>query len=181
VGSIHPARPVKSICGVLFHGKADLRNLTASLEKIMGPEEFRSPVFPFTFTAYYREEMGPGLEKVFLSFCGLTAPDRLPEIKHHTNELEREYTVNSRRKVNLDPGYMTGAKLVLASTKNFAHRIYLGDGIYGDVQLRYIRGEFRASEWTYPDYRTDLALEFFRRVREKIVKETRIHEKTDIL
>jgi hypothetical protein len=73
--------------------------------------------------------------------------------------------------VNLDPGYITAAKLVLASTKDFAHRVYVGKGIYGDVQLRFRDDAFRPVEWTYPDYRTDLAIDFFQNVRQNFINE----------
>jgi len=74
------------------------------------------------------------------------------------------------RPLNLDPGYLTEAKLVLASTKDHAHRIYLGRGIYAEVTLHYQNGRWQSHDWTYPDFqRPDYHLffsqcrDFFRR------------------
>ena len=82
-----------------------------------------------------------------------------------TNELEASTAHRGRRSVNYDPGYLEAAKLVLATTKNFDHRLYLGNGIYGDVQLRFRKGAFAAMDWTYPDYQQQSVLDFFHLVR----------------
>jgi hypothetical protein len=171
VGDTHPVRPVKRICGITFTPELDPDVIIQSMESLLERVEDRSPVFNFSFTSYYKREMGEDLKKIFVSFQGLAGPDCLADLKLTTNRLEAEYKEDGHRRVNLDPGYLTGAKLVLASTKDFAHRIYVGRGIYGDVQLRFIHGEFKASRWTYPDYQTELALTFFSKVRDRFVKE----------
>jgi len=165
VGEIHQIKFVKPVCSVTLTRSVLLDDVLVQLESVLGTVQDRSPVFDFSFTNYYQKEMGEDLRKVFLSFTGLMHPGKLSEIKLRTNEIEKMWITDNRREVNLDPGYITGAKLVLASTKNFAHRIFLEDGIYGDVQLRFIKKYFRASEWTYPDYKTELAIKFFHRVR----------------
>jgi hypothetical protein len=171
LGTIRDIRLVKLICGLTFAEGIDLESVIVDVEDAFGPVEERTPVFDFTFTRYYREEMGDNLKKLFLSFTGLIHPGRLPAIKLTTNRIEQTWSRDGKRKVNLDPGYISGAKLVLASTKDFAHRVFLADGIYGDVQLQFCQDRFLAEKWTYPDYQTDEALAFFHRVRKRYVQE----------
>ncbi|HDQ45137.1 MAG TPA: DUF4416 family protein [bacterium] len=167
LGQLHETLPVKPVCGVMAVPGFALYPVFRKLEARLGPIEDRSRTFPFRFSDYYRKEMGDSLEKCWVSFRMLMPPEELSELKRFTNDLESELSVEGRRRVNLDPGYVTAAKLVLASTKDFAHRVCLGGRIYGDVQLRYIRGAFRPSDWTYPDYSSGEALAFFTRVRER--------------
>ena len=114
--------------------------------------------------------MGKDLKKVFVVFYGFYDPGCLADSKIRTTAMEGEFS-EGNRKVNLDPGYITAAKLVLATAKDFAHRIYLGRGIYGDVQYRFRQGKFEPSAWTYPDYQTDLAVAFFAEVRQNFLKQ----------
>jgi hypothetical protein len=114
--------------------------------------------------------MGEGLKKQFFAFERLIDPGALAGIKRQTNEWEAEYAALARhpepRPLNLDPGYITAAKLVLASTKDHAHRIYLCDGIFAEVTLSYRAGQWQPLEWSYPDYRRDDYQSFFTRCRE---------------
>lgn len=173
MGTIREAKPVKAICAVTFVEDVVLSEVAEELEKILGSVEDRTPTFDFSFTTYYREEMGSELKKVFLSFVRLVDPGSLPRIKNKTNLIEESWSVEGKRRINLDPGYITGAKLVLASTKDFAHRIFLGDGIYGDIQLQFRQNRFRTEKWTFPDYQTNTAIDFFERVRKKYVREVK--------
>ncbi len=81
------------------------------------------------------------------------------------------------RPINLDPGYVDSPKLVLASMKNFAHRIYLGDGVFAEVTLLHRRGQWTPLEWTFPDYASGRYWPFLdrvrRRLREQLGSETR--------
>ena len=120
--------------------------------------------------------MGKYLLKCFLSFRDLMPPEKLPSMKLRTNEIEDAWSKDGKRRVNLDPGYLTGAKLVLASAKDFAHRLFLSDGIYGDVQLQYARNRFNIQPWTYPDYQTETAIQFFEKIRQKYLVEVRQHD-----
>ena len=173
--------PVKSICGVTFSRGVDLSDVVRQLRDVLGNVEDQTDILDFSFTEYYREEMGAGLCKTFLSFTKLIHPGSLAGIKRETNLIEESWSVGGKRRINLDPGYITGAKLVLASAKDFAHRIFLADGIYGDVQLQFSRNCFRIQKWTFPDYQTDTALEFFHRVRKKYVVEVKKNESKDKL
>ncbi len=149
---------------------------THRLTEVCGPVVLASDTLPFAFTDYYADEMGPNLRRRFCAFSDPFLPERLAETKLLTNRLERDlagpgYAVP--RPVNLDPGYLTLSKLVLATTKNQAHRIYLRDGIYAEVTLSFRGKRFQALAWTYPDYRTDAYRAFFERVRADLLATTR--------
>jgi hypothetical protein len=166
-------RPVKLIVGMFTAQERLLAASRAELVDTYGPVDHVSPVWPFEFTTYYAEEFGQGLLRQFLSFQSLLDPARLPEVKLRTNALEQRSTVDGRRQINLDPGYIDLSKLVLATTKNHQHRLYLGQGIYGEVTLRFTRKSFRPWEWTYPDYRTDEYIQFFNEVRQTYLAQLR--------
>lgn len=159
-------KPVKLICGVTFATSVDIDAVDSKLESRFGPIDSQSGKIDFSYTDYYAKEMGSGLIKRFLSFKNLIIPDQLAKIKKEAISIEAEFAVEGKRTVNLDPGYLEESKLVLASTKNFSHRIYLGDNIWGEVTLRYKNGRFVTHPWTYPDYATPLAFEFFKSARD---------------
>jgi hypothetical protein len=148
-------------------------------ESIWGPIALASDAFDFRETDYYDATMGVGLRKQFFAFEGLVDPERLVEFKLQTNDWEAEYAAlaehDEQRPLNLDPGYITLAKLVLASTKDHAHRIYLGRGIYAEITLKFRDGVWQASDWTYPDYRRPDFQEFFIRCREYLKTAARNH------
>ena len=113
--------------------------------------------------------MGSSIKRAFFSFEPLIEADRLPEIKRKTNALEAELADSSTdvpRPVNLDPGYIEHAKVILASTKNFYHRMYLGGGIFGEVTMHFRNNAYQFFPWTYPDYQSSDYLEFFLRMRQ---------------
>ncbi|MEW5806145.1 MAG: DUF4416 family protein [Acidobacteriota bacterium] len=182
MGEIHYPPPVKPICAILFSESVSLDPVIERLESLLGRIDLKSDVYPFLFTDYYSTKMKLPLKKFFVSFGDLMERERLPEIKKRTNELEDEFSEEEKGKrlrlVNLDPGYIGRSKLVLASTKNFSHRIYLGGGIFAEVTLVYTKGNFLSNPWTFKDYRTELALFFFRRVRERYMAQL-IHGRQD--
>lgn len=159
-------KPVKLICAVLYSDSVDLDSVNKELESRFGTVDLKSPVFDFDLSDYYENEMGKSLKKRFYSFEKLVMPDELAGIKNTTVKIESKYSSNNKRSVNLDPGYLEESKLVLASTKNFSHRIYLKDGIWGELTLSYANGNFVTHPWTYPDYASELAFEFLKEVRE---------------
>src|SRR5438552_3797718 len=135
MGSIQSFNPVKLFIGVLLSDRKLIDPLEKRLVHAYGPVDHRSAVIPFDFTDYYEPEMGGLIDRVFFSFERLIEADRLPEIKRQTNEIESESAPllkTVKRPVNLDPGYVEQAKVILASTKNFYHRIYLGGVIFGE-------------------------------------------------
>lgn len=143
---------------MLFMGVLSTRgfpeSLSRKLESHFGPIHAVSPAIPFTFTDYYDGEMGEGIERFFISFSSLVKPDRLADIKKITNGIEEEYAEEGLRKINLDPGLLSEASVILATTKNRAHRIAIGQNLYGEVTLIYQNHGFVSFPWTYADYRS---------------------------
>ena len=139
-----------------------------------GPVLLESPRFDFAETHYYDATMGPQLKKVFFAFQRPFDPAKIVEIKLQTNGSEAEYAARAEtpepRPLNLDPGYLTLAKLVLASTKDFSHRIYLSRGIYAEVTLQYRNHRWQHHEYTFADYRRADYQEFFGQCREALKK-----------
>jgi hypothetical protein len=164
-------KSVKLICAALYSPAAELDKAFIDLENLFGKIDYKSQVFDFTFTDYYQGEMGAGLKKQFLSFENLIMPDQLADIKNSTNKIETNYSANGNRTVNLDPGYLEESKLILASTKNYSHRIYLKDGIWAELTLSYAGGKFVNLPWTYPDYQTELAFDFLNKTREIFINQ----------
>ena len=164
MGSIRNFNPVKLFVGVLVSNENLIAGVETELSATFGAVDYRSPVIPFTFTDYYRNETGDDILRVLLSFERLIEADRLPEIKHFTNELEKRFAAADTavpRPVNLDPGYLEHAKVILASTKNFYHRMYLGKGIFGEVTMHFRNGAYEFFPWTYPDYQSKDYQKFF--------------------
>jgi len=142
-----------------------------------GSIALESPKFEFTETDYYEATMGSRLRKVFFAFVQPFAPDRLADVKLQTNAWEKEYAALGRhlepRPLNLDPGYLAEGKLVLASTKDHAHRIYLGGGIYAEPTLQYKHRRWQPHPWTYADYRREDYQQFFSACRDYLHRQLR--------
>ncbi|NLI83617.1 MAG: DUF4416 family protein [Deltaproteobacteria bacterium] len=158
----------KLLMGFLF---TDLHRRKQALEMLcerFGPLDFLSQAEPFLYTDYYQEEMGEGIHRQVATFLNLVSQEQLPEIKHITNDMEKKLSVEGERRVNIDPGLLSPERLVLATGKNFTHRIYLGKGIYGDLTLLYKRGAYRPLPWTYPDYREPRLLHYLGVIRRKL-------------
>jgi hypothetical protein len=171
MGQVVLPPPVKLIVGLIIADEASVEAVRTSLEATYGKIDLETTKLPFVATRYYEREMGPDLAKVFWSFEALIPPEALAAVKWATNAVERAFAMPHgsewRRRVNLDPGYVDLAKLVLATTKDRQHRLYLGHGIYGEVTLRFTGGRFVPWDWTYPDYRTPEYLTFFEAVRRR--------------
>lgn len=168
MGLIHKPKPVALVLGMLASITEEFQVVRELAIRRFGPIEFQSDLFPFDATHYYDRELGTPIQKQFLSFARLIDPDDLVAIKCFTNELEELRTrerATQHRPVNLDPGYLDAARLVLATTKDRAHRIYLGQGIYAEVTLLYESGAWRALPWTYPDYAAATYHPFLEQVR----------------
>ena len=169
MGSLHSFTPVKLFTGILVSNPELIEGVEARLTSVHGPVDHRSPIIPFDFTDYYKAETGTRIDRVFFSFERLIEADQLPEIKRQTNEIEGECSAldgTVKRPVNLDPGYIEQAKVILASTKNFYHRLYLGKGIFAEVTMHFRNDTYHFFPWTYPDYQSKDYLEFFLRVRQ---------------
>jgi len=141
--------------------------LAVELSAGFGSVDMVSSWMPFDYTSYYEPEMGTPLFRRLLTYKKLINQEELPEIKLATNHLELSVAQSGSRRVNIDPGYLLYERFVLASGKNFSHRIYIGSGIYADLTLIYQRGGFKKLPWTYPDYADKPMLEFLTRIRHK--------------
>lgn len=155
MGTVHPFAPEQLVVAVLSTRPDRLCEARGALEARFGPVVLASDPVPWDFTAYYDREMGPGIVRLFWAFGRLVDPAELPSIKLATNGIEDAFREDGSRKLNLDPGLLSLSRFVLATTKDGAHRIPLGEGIYAEVTLVFERGEFRPLPWTYPDYRSD--------------------------
>jgi hypothetical protein len=168
-------KPVKLIIGILAANKEALAAAVEAINKQIGKVDLVSEVWPFTQTDYYKDEMGANILRQFVSIEGLVDPGKLAEIKHATNKLEQELAKALKmpvpRPVNLDPGLIEPSKLVLATTKNYSHRIYVGNKMFAEVTLIYEKGGWRHFEWTYPDYRQQRYQEFFSKVRSRLLEQ----------
>ena len=160
-------KPAKLVIGLIMKDRALFEPLGVELSARFGPVDMVSSWMPFDYTTYYEPEMGTPLFRRVLTYKKLINQEALPEIKLATNRLEQSLAISGRRRVNIDPGYLLNERFVLASGKNFSHRIYVGHNIYADLTLIYQRGGFETLPWTYPDYADLPMLEFLTRVRRK--------------
>lgn len=162
-------KPAKLVIGLILKDKALLPSVASGLCDRFGAIDMVSTWFPFDFTTYYETEMGTPLFRRMFSFQELIQQNGLVEVKLVTNEIEREYAVEYKRRVNLDPGYLVHERFVLATGKNYSHRIYLDRGIFADLTLVYRRGSYEPLPWTYPDYAHHHLMSFLERIRKKYV------------
>jgi len=170
---------VKLICGMISTRVELFEEAQKCLEKAYGPIDVESDVMDFDHTHYYDEQMGTPLLRKFIAFDKPATPKVLPEMKLLTNSLECDFASKAgptpARPINLDPGYIELSKLVLASMKNFSHRIYLDRGVFGEITLFYRQGNWEALPWTFPDYASGQYHPFLtnarNRLREHIDKE----------
>jgi hypothetical protein len=166
---IHTPLPVKLILGILSSVPEILPRAEDQLVSIFGAIDGRSEIFPFDWTHYYDKTMGSPIYRCFLSFEQLIEPSAIARIKIKTNELETFLSADYPhllRPINLDPGYLEQSKIVLASAKNYFHRILISDGIYAEVTLHFEEGEWQSFPWTFPDYKSGRYHPFFSSLRD---------------
>ncbi len=133
------------------------------LEKKFGIIDFKTPNIPFVHTEYYNS-IGSGLFKVLISFKKLIPREKIVSIKLYTNRLEKKIH-NEKRKINIDPGYLTLSNVYLASCKEYFHRIYIDKGVYLENELKYVEKRYQPWDWTYPDYKKPEYMDFFYNIR----------------
>lgn len=165
MAAIRPVEPVVRVCAAFAASDSRLDDAIARLRDRWGEIAIATPPTPFDSGGYYERSMGGDLVKRWVAFGEVVSPDGLADWKWATNRMEQEWAAGTAdaggsRVVNLDPGYVTQAKLVLATTKDRDHRIYLRDGIFAEVTLSYTGGRWVDHRWTYPDYRTDTVRAF---------------------
>jgi len=172
MGLIHQPEPVLPLTAVFTHYPEAIEWAKEKIESHWGKIVLSSEAFPFEQTRYYDSTMGPHLKKIFFAMSPLMDPARLSEMKNQSNLWEEEYSAqfpkSEVRPLNIDPGYVDLGKLVLASSKDFYHRIYLGSGIYAEITLSFTKGRWTAFPWTFPDYREETYHPFFMQCRDLI-------------
>ena len=171
MGKIGVPKPVKLIMSLISSDDRLLYQVIAVLGERYGGVDFTSDIHPFDYTDYYTAEMGEKLFRRFVTFRPLIPREHLVRIKHETNGIEGQFAVEGRRRINIDPGYICAEHLILATTKGYTHRPYLGEGIHADLTLIYREGKFRPLEWTYPDFASSQVREILRGVRKRYVQE----------
>jgi hypothetical protein len=177
MGEPQQPRPVKLVCALLGGRTEWLDMARTRLAQELGPVDMESNTWAFDHTSYYEDEMGDDLLRRFYSFQDLIDPENIVELKHATNRMEKELAEDieggPERPLNLDPGYVELSKFVLATVKNYSHRVYLRSGIYAESTLRWQNSRYEPWEWTYPDYCTEEYREFLAKVREKYAHQLR--------
>lgn len=168
--------PAKLVMGCLMNDKAWLDDLYPALEALGGPVDMISPWLKFDYTDYYTREMGtPLFRKVFV-FKNLIEQDALAGIKEETNTVEKKFSGPEGRNVNIDPGYLLSSRFVLATGKDYSHRIYIGRNLYADLTLMYTKKSgFVTLDWTYPDYASRDMINFLSKARDKYLLDLKTH------
>ena len=163
-----PSKPVKLVMSFIFSQEKDLPPALCRADQRFGPVDFVSETLAFDFTSYYSSEMGKGLWRRMVSFEPLVMPDQLVSVKLWTNAQELQIlNEQGGRRLNIDPGYLAASKFILATGKDYSHRIYLGEGIYGDLTLVFQKGAFSHLPWTYPDYASEPLLGIINLLRKR--------------
>ena len=160
---IYPPK-AKLFCGLIYSDEETLGSSIEILSERYGKIILKSESFPFQHTCYY-ESMGQNLKKVLIAFDPLIERDQISLIKIHSNEIENLFLDNGKRRINIDPGYLTLSNVYLASCKEYYHRIYIGNGIYLENEYYWSKKDYVFFEWTYPDYKTEGYLNFFKELR----------------
>jgi len=156
---------VKLFCGMIFADRAMRDKAGERLAEQWSALEQESAAMPFDYTDYYCEEMGAPLFRGFTAFRDLADPQVLPDFKRMTVGLEKEFSHQGRRRINLDPGYVSTASVVIATAKNHYHRIPLREGVYAHLEYVVRVGKLHPLEWTYPDFRTAAYMDYFNCLR----------------
>lgn len=165
------ADPVKLMASLFSPEKGLVEQVIEELSGMFGPADWVSRECFFDRTRFYEKEMGWPLHRRFVSFERLIAPEEIVSIKLRTNGVEQRYQREGKRRINIDPGYISPERLVLATGKNYIHRIYLSGGIYADLTLIFSKGHFEPLAWTYKDYADPVIRGYFEKVREKYMKQ----------
>jgi hypothetical protein len=171
LGKVSKPEPAMLFIGMLYADPVVSTQVRPVLEREFGETVLFSPASEWDYSGYYRDELGWPLSRQFFFFKNLINPESLADIKIRTNEMETSFSADEKRRINLDPGYLTLSKVVLASTKNYAHRIYLRKGIYGEITLYYQEGRFKPYLFTYRDYQEKSCLDMFMQARALLRKQ----------
>ena len=170
MGELKSPNPVQYFISIIFRDKERMEYAKGKIGEMLGDVKDSTNPASFYQTDYYAKEMGKDLSRIFLLFDSLVSRERLPEVKVRTNDIETLLSEGGKRTVNIDPGYVSLENVVLATTKGYSHRIYLGGGIYGDLTFIYHSGTYKPLEWTYPDYGSEETISLFNHWRASLKK-----------
>lgn len=173
MGTPKRPKPVKFFTSIIMKDKRILQEIEERLVYSIGTIEERTPFMPFTHTRYYEKEMGEPLMRYFLLFESLLDREILPSIKLQTNGIESSFSIEDKRQVNIDPGYIALEHVILATTKGYTHRVYIGNGIFADLTLIFYDGTYRPLDWTYPDYSSSNVISLFNQWRDRLKQRIR--------
>jgi hypothetical protein len=174
MADVKPFTPAKLIVGIISSLDAAIRRTEEAVTASYGPVDLKSAAFLFDQTDYYDKQMGKGLSRLFLGFSRLVPPESLSSIKVYTNALEEEIKksfARDERIVNIDPGILTGSALIMATAKDFAHRIPLSQGIYAHLELLFSRKAVKLLPWTYPDFKQEGYQKYFLEARQVYLRQ----------
>jgi len=164
---------VKLFSSIFSAEKELIDKVVEELTDLFGQPDIISPWLLFDRTRYYEREMGWPLHRRFIVFRDFIKPEDIVDTKLKTNRIEGNYSNEDKRRVNIDPGYISLERIVLATGKNYTHRIYLSNGIYADLTLVFNKGTFKPLEWTYRDYSDPDSIDFFNNERERYKNQLR--------
>ena len=153
------------VVSILTREQSLIGEVTNNIEDLLGKTGLKSEFFTFDHTDYYEKEMGNNLNRLWLCFNNLSIPEKLVEIKLKVFEIEKKFSDSNGRIVNLDPGYLDLHRLVLASFKEAGDKIYLSEGIWAHIVLRYFKKEFYAPEHSFSDFKENIFNPFFKKAR----------------
>jgi hypothetical protein len=159
--------PVKCFSGIIFRKNEHLNDVLKILQGRFSVIDLESDIFPFDMTAYYEPEMGFPLFRKFVSFERLMDPQQLPAAKLFSNRIEEQFSDRGKRQINVDPGFVSDANVIIATTKNHYHRIPLRNGIYAHMEYTIRKKTVSPLDWTYPDFRKPEYMNFFNRLIER--------------
>ncbi len=158
--------PARLVISALTPHEDLIQRVLSKLAKELGPVHDQIGPIQFNYTQYYNREMGDGILRWLFSFNNLVDKGSLVKIKLLTNRIEQSYTEHGKRRINLDPGLLSLGNFVLATGKDNAHRIYLGEGIFADLTLVFRGRTYHPLQWTYPDYADRVLIDILNRIRE---------------
>lgn len=180
MGITNTPKAVQFFTSIMFSDEIPLFDAKKRLQAAIGNFQEETPPMLFSQTDYYDREMGGNLSRIFILFESLFQRDMLSDIKLITNEMELVLALKGKRMVNIDPGYISLENIVLATTKGYAHRIYVGKGIYGDLTLTFSAGTYRPLGWTYPDYGGKDIVSLLNRWRGLLKEKLKRHEVAEL-
>ena len=181
MGAIYEFEKEKLVVGVIYHDKDVLNSALSELVEKFGEWDYVCEEFSFSndFSSYYDDELGGEGRRRIYSFERLVDPETQAEIKEYTNELEKSFSTDGKRKINLDPGFINHGRLLLATTKETGFRIPLKRGIYTELTLFWAKGGWHKFPWTYRDYQSERVQSFLTVVRKKYLSQRKLLKKID--